>query len=55
MLGGGSLEGVANEGDLEALQRLLSVLDTPSHLPDRDAIGPTAATAKPEPARIASS
>ena len=55
MLGGGSLDGVAHQGDLGALQRLLSVLETPCHLPDRDTIGPTAATAKPEPARIASS
>ena len=55
MLGGGSLDGVAHQGDLGALQRLLTCSRPPCHLRHRDAIGPTAATAKPELARIASS
>jgi hypothetical protein len=55
MLAGGGLDGVEHKGDPGALQQLLGVLETPCHLRDRDAIGPTAATAKPELARIASS
>jgi hypothetical protein len=38
MLAGGGLDGVEHEGDPGALQRLLSVLETPCHLRDRHAI-----------------
>lgn len=56
MLAGGGPDGVDHKGDLGALQRLLSVLrDPPCHLRDRHTLGPTAATAKRELARIASS
>ena len=40
MLAGGGLDDVKHPGDLPALQRLLSVLETPCHLRHRDAIGP---------------
>jgi Alkyl sulfatase C-terminal len=39
-LAGGGPDGVEHNGDVGALQRLLSVLETPCHLRDRDIVDP---------------